>query len=91
MQYSKSKPTVGIRVSTDAYDKIKKVSYDQRITLNDALDYLLNSTDSVRIEELEKNGEQWVNFSKEIFNAFKDNEEFVKVWDAAVIRCFPKK
>ncbi len=54
MKYSKALPTINIRVHPEAAEKIKKVSYDQRISLADALDLMLKQNDAAKIEELEK-------------------------------------
>ncbi len=53
MQFSKARPSVGIRVNAEAYEKIKQVSYDKRLSLNDALDYLLSAEDN------KANTEKW--------------------------------
>ncbi len=52
MQYSKARPTVGIRVYTDIYERIKKVSYDKRVSLSDALDLILTEQNTDKFKKI---------------------------------------
>ncbi len=92
MQYSKAKPSVGIKVSVDAYERIKKVSYDQHIPLKEALEILLSSGNNERVEKLqqinaveEEKVELLVNFVNKMGKLLKSKQLTAKAWRTEIV------
>ncbi len=84
MQYSKARPTVGIRVYTDTYEQIKKVSYERHVSLSEALDYLLRDVNGlVKLLELRlERIRAYRDFTDELSRQLQENGEITnEVWN----------